>query len=159
LLGCISFASDFRFQTMQIFGFSIWSVVGSFLAYYLTQILSGYVWKDKKADGSPKEPWPAKPSKLPWLWKGLHLLGEEPYKKFTEWSKELGGLYSVQLGSKQLIVANDADLVKELFVDQQQYNSGKITGDLIEATMTDTGKTIGLGLPNENITDQKSSDH
>jgi hypothetical protein len=88
-----------------------------------------------------------------------NLLGEEPYKNFTEWSKELGGLYSVQLGSKQLIVANDADLVKELFVDQQQYNSGKITGDLIEATMTDTGKTIGLGLPNENITDQKSSDH
>ncbi|KAJ2959747.1 hypothetical protein NQZ79_g4834 [Umbelopsis isabellina] len=127
---------------MAVLGFSIWSVVGSILTYLVTQILSGYVWRNKKSDGTPKERWPPKPSKLPWLRKGLNLLGDEPYKKFTEWSKELGAFYSVELGSKQVIVANDADLVKELFVDQQQFNSGKITGDLVEATVTDTGKTV-----------------
>lgn len=144
---------------MAVLGFSVWSVVGSMLTYFVTQLLSGYVWRNKKSDGTPKEPWPPKPSKLPWLWKGLNLLGEEPYKQFTEWSKELGPLYAVELGSKELIVANDADLVKELFVEQQQFNSGKITGDLVEATVTDAGKTFDLDMGERSFAHCRSSDH
>lgn len=125
---------------MAILGFSLWSIVCSAIAYFLTTSFSGLIWKNTKADGTPKDPWPPKPSSLPFLWKGLRLLGEAPYEKLTEWSKELGVFYSVQLGAKQIIVVNDADLVKELLVDEQQYNSGKIVGDLVEAGMTDSGE-------------------
>jgi hypothetical protein len=115
-------------------------IIGSAFAYLVATSLSGFIWKDSKADGTPKDAWPPSPNGLPYIWNGLRLLGEFPYEKFTEWSKELGVLFSVQLGGKQVIVANDADLVKALFVDQQQYNSGKITGDLVEGSMTDSGE-------------------
>ncbi|CAO3693130.1 unnamed protein product [Umbelopsis ramanniana] len=117
-------------------------IIGSAFAYFVATSLSGFIWKDSKADGTPKDAWPPSPNGLPYIWNGLRLLGEFPYEKFTEWSKELGVLFSVQLGAKRVIVANDADLVKALFVDQQQYNSGKITGDLVEGSMTDSGQTV-----------------
>ncbi|KAG2180353.1 hypothetical protein INT44_003355 [Umbelopsis vinacea] len=127
---------------MAILGFSILGIIGSAFAYFIATALSGIIWKDSKADGTPKDAWPPSPKGLPYIWNGLKFLGGSPYEKFTEWSTELGVLFSVQLGSKQIIVANDADVVKELFVDQQQYNSGKITGDLVEGAMTDSGHTV-----------------
>jgi Cytochrome P450 len=125
---------------MAILGFSILGIIGSAFAYFIATALSGVIWKDSKADGTAKDAWPPSPKGLPYIWNGLKFFGEFPYEKLTEWSKELGVLFSVQLGFKQIIVANDADLVKELFVDQQQYNSGKITGDLVEGSMTDSGE-------------------
>ncbi|KAG0172824.1 hypothetical protein DFQ28_006405 [Apophysomyces sp. BC1034] len=107
----------------------------------LSKLTSGLLWKNKREDGSLKNPWPPSPS-TPFYWNGFQALQDHAYKAFTRWANDLGALFSVKLGQKRVLVLNSAQLVRQAYVEREQYNSSRCLADTVETIMTDKGKTV-----------------
>ncbi|GAB2291365.1 hypothetical protein Dimus_025623 [Dionaea muscipula] len=55
---------------------------------------------------------------LPLIGNLLQLKEKKPFKTFTQWAEIYGPIYSIQLGSTQLIVLNNTDVAKEALVSR-----------------------------------------
>ncbi|KAH9620763.1 hypothetical protein KSS87_012043, partial [Heliosperma pusillum] len=53
---------------------------------------------------------------VPLLGNLLQLKEKKPYKTFTNWAEIYGPVYSIQLGSSQVVVLNNSDVAKEAMV-------------------------------------------
>ncbi|ORZ23105.1 cytochrome P450 [Absidia repens] len=112
------------------------------VSYIFSQVLSRYIWINKKADGTAKQPWAPSPSMLPWMWNGLQDYQMKGSRIFTEWANDCGHFFSVKLGQKRVLVLNDGPLVKHLLINKDQYNSSKVVSGMNEIILTDNGKTV-----------------
>jgi hypothetical protein len=135
----------FFFSLLSLLPFSY---MGSALSYIVsfgitilvTKIANSFIWANKKADGSAKLAWPPSPSDLPYINQGLTDYERDGYHALTRWSMELGSLYSVLLGRKRIIVLNNAELVKKVFVEKDQLNSARLVTDPTEKVLVDQGR-------------------
>lgn len=124
--------------------------MGSVLSYAVTiaitwvigQFGQRFIWANKKPDGTPKQPWAPSPKGLPYYLNAYSIFNEESYHALTRWSKELGDLFSVNIGQKRFTVLNSADLVHLCLVEKEQLNSSKRASDTHEKMVTDHNKTV-----------------
>ncbi|KAG1457102.1 hypothetical protein G6F56_006685 [Rhizopus delemar] len=112
------------------------------ITYLATQIGQNFMWKNKKEDGTDKMPWPASPKGLPYFRQAYAIFEKDSYRALTRWSKQLGELFSVQIGFKRIIVINSAELAQKFFIEKEQYNLSRAPADTFESTLTDRGKTV-----------------
>lgn len=117
-------------------------IISMFITYVVTQLGQRIMWKNKKQDGTPKMPWPASPRGLPYLTKAYNIFQKESYHALTRWSKQVGDLFSVEIGFKRVIVMNSPELVQKFLIEKEQYNSSRSPSDTFESTLTDRAKTI-----------------
>ncbi|KAI8991007.1 cytochrome P450 [Mycotypha africana] len=110
--------------------------------FLISKVGQNVIWANKKADGTPKPPWPVSPQQLPFFTKGWTDYNNEGYHAFTRWSKQLGHLFSVKLGLKRIIVLNNAEWVHKVLIEKEQWNSSRMLSDSLEKTLTDNAKTI-----------------
>ncbi|CAG8485605.1 4575_t:CDS:2, partial [Gigaspora rosea] len=59
-------------------------------------------------------------------------IGDEPHKKFTEWARSLGDIYSVQLGQQNLIILTSDKIVGELLQKRGAKYSTRMNGSGFE---------------------------
>ncbi|KAI8371896.1 cytochrome P450 [Blakeslea trispora] len=112
------------------------------LTFIITKIAERFLWVNKRADGTQKEPWPPSPSHLPYITNAYKLFENGTYHQLTQWHRELGDLYSVLIGQKRIVVVNTAELVQKVLVEKEQYNSSRLRSDSFERLLTDQCKTV-----------------
>ncbi|XP_070567856.1 cytochrome P450 2U1-like [Ptychodera flava] len=90
------------------------------VVFVLIVVLATAVWyRDKRRN------LPSGPMGLP-LIGCLLRLGERPHKKFKEWSKVYGDVFSVRLGTELVVVLNSSRAIKEAFIKKSSMFSSRI---------------------------------
>lgn len=112
------------------------------ISYLIGNFGSKIIWTNKKPDGTPKMPWAPSPKGLPRFTNAYSIFDKEGYHALTRWSKEVGELFSVKIGWRQLTVLNSAELVYEALIVKEQLNSSKLPSDTQEKMTTDHCKTV-----------------
>ncbi|KAI8393608.1 cytochrome P450 [Radiomyces spectabilis] len=118
------------------------AIVSIGLTFLLSQVMTKVIWANKYPDGKRKQAWPTAPSQLPYFWNAFDAFHVSYCKSFTEWSQKIGTLFSVKIGQKRVIVLNEPKLVRQTFVEMDQYNSSRTLSDTVEVIMSDNGKTV-----------------
>ncbi|KAI9301578.1 cytochrome P450 [Cunninghamella echinulata] len=112
------------------------------VTYFITQLFTQFLWRNKNPDGSLKSPWAPSPSSLPYIWNGLQEYQLKGSKALTQWANEAGDFFSVKLGQRRMLVLNNGPLVHQVLVVKDQLNSSKNVFGNVEVHMTDNGKTV-----------------
>lgn len=112
------------------------------ITYVIGQFGQKFIWANKKADGTLKKPWAPSPKGLPFFLNGYSIFDKESYHALTRWSKEVGELFSIKIGQKNVTVLNNAELVHLCLIEKEQFNSSKVASDTFEKMVTDQCKTI-----------------
>lgn len=105
---------------------SILSVFCTLAASYLvSQLVQAYMWRDRYDDGKSKAPWPPSPTRQPLFWNSYDRFKRESYHLFSAMGQQLGGVFSIKLMQRRIIVLNHANVVRKALVEHQQENSSK----------------------------------
>ncbi|XP_070567857.1 cytochrome P450 2U1-like [Ptychodera flava] len=86
----------------------------------------------------PRRNLPPGPSGLP-LIGCLLRLGERPHKKFKEWAKVYGDVFSVRLGTELVVVLNSSRAIKEAFIKKSSMFSSRIQEGLFRQLFNGKG--------------------
>ncbi|OZJ03372.1 hypothetical protein BZG36_04491 [Bifiguratus adelaidae] len=128
----------------------VWVFCSIPISIVLAAIVNRFMWAGRNADGTPKQPLPPYPKQgRHWLYRHAKLLGAPlsvtlsdakgfipAYKRFTQWSNELGEIFCVQLGETVVMVLNSPRAVYEVLVEKQVLNSTRSRLDIVEEVMT-----------------------
>ncbi|KAJ3267536.1 hypothetical protein HK104_005792 [Borealophlyctis nickersoniae] len=71
-------------------------------------------------------------------------VGKLPYLSYTKWSQEYGPLMSVKFGSQVVVVVNDIEVAKDLFITRGRNYNSRSQGWLATQIMTRGGRSITM---------------
>ncbi|CAO3607460.1 unnamed protein product [Cunninghamella blakesleeana] len=116
-------------------------LVTASLTYFITQLFTQVLWRNKNPDGTYKSPFAPSPS-LPLIWNGLQEYQLKGATAFSQWANQCGDFFSVKLGQRRMLVFNKGHLVHQALVVKDQLNCSKTVYGGVEIHLTDNGKTV-----------------
>ncbi|RIB18711.1 cytochrome P450 [Gigaspora rosea] len=111
----------------------------------LAFLLCYYIFRSNTTRGLKKLPSP--PGSL-FYFGHFFQIGNEPHKKFTEWARSLGDIYSVQLGQQNWIILTSDKIVGELLQKRGAKYSSRVASHYTFKVMT-KGKSYAENPYNE----------
>ncbi|ORX91698.1 cytochrome P450 [Basidiobolus meristosporus CBS 931.73] len=94
---------------------------------------------------SRRYPGPLPPGPRGWPIIGSLLdVGNLPYETFTKWSKKYGPLISVRVGSQLIVVVNDIDIARDLFIIRGRNYNSRSQGYLATEIIARGGRSITM---------------
>ena len=131
ILEYVRYLSAISFQDLLVFAvflFTVW----------------WFIIRRRSRNAAPKFhhlPLPPSPPGLP-LFGNMFSLRTNMRPILTKWTRELGGIFNIRIGSSNMIVISDADVMQEAFVEKSDTFSGRPIVPLIEISIGSKGMRV-----------------